>query len=369
MSVPYPYTTIEINHRIVAIDDIVRGVETGHTPFEKTTFDFIRRWFCDDQEFKLFTSGSTGDPKEIVLRRDQLRSSAELTARALDLAAGDVALVCLDTRYIAGQMMLVRSFTVGMRVLAIDPCANPFSRLDEQQLIDFAAWVPYNVYTVLWSADVNRINSLKTLIIGGAPLDLSAREQLQNCSCSCYETYGMTETLSHIALRRINGEDATTDFIALPGVVLSVDERSCLVIRVPYLTHDIITNDIVALTGTNRFQWVGRWDNIINSGGVKISPERIEKVLESVFLTINLHQRFIISGLPDDRFGSQVVLVLEGKLLDEAQKITLFEHLDAHLTNYERPKKILELPFFKETNTGKVDRRWIRNELSGQQQN
>jgi O-succinylbenzoic acid--CoA ligase len=290
--------------------------------------------------------------------------SALLTKEALDLRPGETSFVCLDTRYIAGQMMLVRSFVTGMKIVASDPTSNPFSRLSSDIPVDFVAVVPYNVYHILHSNDSLRMNSIRNMIIGGAPLEKQVAHELNAFSCACYATYGMTETISHIALQRLNGKDASDLFTTLPSITVAVDDRNCLAIRTPYLQEEIITNDIVELVASRRFRWIGRWDNIINSGGVKISPEEIEEVIESVFLRINLHRRFVISSIPDPALGHKMVLVIEGEIPDKAYEKSLFEHFQKELTVYRRPKEIWHLPFFPQTNTGKIDRNGIKKMLS-----
>lgn len=368
MTSGYPYESISINRREVTIRNIVGGTAPANSDFEKHTFTFIQSWFAGQEEFLLHTSGSTGAPKPVRLMRSQLTASAELTRKALDLRPGDHALVCLDTRYIAGQMMLVRCFVTGMKIVAVEPQANPLSAVDKNSSIDFAAFVPYHVYHILASGDTYRMSSIRNVIIGGAPLSGDATGTLSGFPSHVYLTYGMTETISHMALQRL---DNTNDgvFKALPGISLSVDGRGCLVIEAPYLDGKQITNDLVDLVGPESFRWLGRVDNVLNSGGVKISPEAIERVIESVFDRLNLHHRFVVSACSDAALGDKIVLVLESELVDEVLNETLFKQMESLLQAYSRPKKILVLPSFPETNTGKIDRLGIKKFINERPRN
>jgi o-succinylbenzoate---CoA ligase len=364
----YPYENIVINHREVLIQNIVDETVHPESDFERHTFEFIRAWFLGQEKFILHTSGSTGDPKSVILLRHQLISSAELSAEALNLRSGEIALVCLDTRYIAGKMMLVRCFVTGMQIVATEPGANPFSNLPATIRPDFAAFVPYQVYHILGSDERYSMMAIRNVIIGGAPMSHDAAVALSHFPFSVYVTYGMTETISHIALQRL-GQSNTGIFTALPGVTLSADERGCLVIDAPYLNEKQTTNDLVQMVDAKAFRWLGRLDNVINSGGVKISPESIERALESAFSKINLHHRFVVSSVPDAFLGDKIVLVIESSDIDEPLKKTLFKQMEQTLQSYSRPKKILVLPKFPETNTGKIHRLGIRKIISEQQQN
>jgi o-succinylbenzoate---CoA ligase len=355
----YPFQSIRLNKREVRLNDVLDGTILGLDDFEASTIRFIRDWFDGREEFELTTSGSTGAPKKHFIHRRQMEASARATQHALGLRSGEHALICLNTKYIAGQMMLVRSFCTGMRITAVTPSANPLVDYDGD-LIDFTAMVPYQVQSILASDDFTLLDNIRILIIGGAAASSDTINALQQYQGAAFATYGMTETISHIALRMLNGPGKSDLYEVLPGIDIEVDDRSCLVIHCPYLPTSVITNDIVQLVGTRHFQWIGRADNIINSGGVKVSPERVEEALEPVIRSLNLHNRFIVSATDDIALGNKIVFVLEAVELAESQKAVLTSTFLSILPRFEAPKSIITLSSFPMTATGKIDRLEIR---------
>lgn len=349
----YPFKDFVLNGRSIRFEAVVQGEEDAITGFEKALFLFIRQWLQGDQSFELFTSGSTGDPKAITVTRSQMIASARLTALALDLKQNQTALLCLDPSFIAGKMMIVRTFVVGMSLQVVVPTSNPLQYANGS--IDFAAMVPLQVHEIIRSNPTG-LDNVKTLIIGGGIIDNETLKLLQNTSCQCYATYGMTETISHVALRKLNGEDMSLHFTAMPGIQFGEDDRGCLVVYWDQLSKTIVTNDMVRLIDKKRFEWLGRWDNVINTGGIKINPEKLEDAVAVMFGELGLNNRFIISHLTDARLGDKVVLIIEGDissvLLSDITR--LMEHT---LSKYELPREILSCPMFVETLTGKVNRR------------
>jgi len=264
------------------------------------------------------------------------------------------ALLCLDPALIAGKMMVVRSLVTGMNLIVSEPVANPLEGLGNEP-IHFAAMVPYQVESVLKSASPASINRIEKIIVGGAPLPASLEHELQQYHTQVYATYGMTETLSHVALRRVNGPDRSPHFTALAGVRLHTDERGCLVIETPYLSEPVITNDLVALTGESKFQWLGRADHVINSGGVKIIPEMLEEKIRPVLEEAVGKRRFFIYGYPHASWGQQVTLVVEGMLANE-EKERLISSIKNDLTRFEVPKGVACVPAFAEVGNDKINR-------------
>jgi O-succinylbenzoic acid--CoA ligase len=327
---------------------------TSLSDFEKNTLNFCREWISGSNQFELQTSGSTGTPKKITATRGQMEASATMTLAALQLAPGQTSLICLDTRYIAGKMMLVRAMIGNLNIIAIEPVANPFENIRNEP-VDFIALVPYQLKSILDSEHRNQFNQIKHVIIGGAPLDDSIKKLLQNYSCQFYETFGMTETLSHIALKRINGPGKSDYFKILPGIHIRQDERACLCIQAPHLSDEIVTNDVIEMKSLDEFIWLGRFDNVINSGGVKIFPEATEKKIVIIFDKLQITNRFLIKGLPDEKWGHTVALFIEGILTPEKQ-FGLELALKGALDKFEMPRQIRFMPAFAQTPTQKINR-------------
>lgn len=353
----YPFREIWINGRRVTLDKIQDDREPVRSPFEETTFQFIREWLAGEETFGMNTSGSTGKPKSISISRAQMIASAQHTARKLNLQKHTRALVCIDTKYVAGKMMLVRALITGMRIMAVDPSANPLVRIPIDNCVQFTAFVPYQVTAILESKHPHLLNNLDKVLIGGAPLGERSREELARFQCECYETYGMTETVSHIALRLVNTAAKQPYFETLPGIDIGQDDRGCLVISADYLGEPVITNDLVEIVSPGKFLWLGRFDNVINTGGVKVLPEKIEKAMTTVFQKHNIDHRFFIAALPDERLGHKVVLVIEGVQFSSESFVPALDDVRATLSPYEFPREVYTIPSFILTETQKVDRK------------
>lgn len=343
--------TLQLNGKIYTEAMLAGGAfpSTG-TEFELTTLSFCRDWLNGLNEFQVTTSGSTGTPKTITFTREQLIASARLTQQALGLKAGMTALLCLDPSFIAGRMMIVRSIFIGMNLVAVEPSANPLNAIT--QLIDFAAFVPYQISTILNSA-IEKLKSTGIIIIGGGPVDADLEEKFSILGSSkVYTTFGMTETLTHIALRQLHPERETF-FTALPGVSVTTDTRDCLVIQAPHLPEVIVTNDVVELYDESRFTWLGRIDNVINTGGVKVNPEHIEQTIRP--LIIPYAPSYFIGSMPDAAFGERIVLVLEGAIVKDTDE--LLAAIRACVPKFAVPKAVYFLPSFIYTPTGKINRK------------
>lgn len=349
---------VNLNGIIYNLDQLKSGsFKSNLNSFELSTLNFCHDWLTGRQEFQLQTSGSTGAPKIITITRKQMEASASLTIKALKLRPDYTALVCLDTKYIAGQMMLVRCLTHGMNIIAVDPSANPFEKINSSLSIDFAAFVPYQIQTILNSSNSTRLSELKCAIIGGAPLDLIIKNGLQFYGCRFYATYGMTETISHVALQQLNGEQAQVYFEVLDGINISKDERECLVIQASYLTSEkIITNDLVEIIDEKKFRWLGRWDNVINSGGVKVVPETVELAVQEIFDSLKLTNQFFVAGLPDEKLNQKVALIVEGSSFTNDTQWNIEKELEEKIGRYERPKELKFIGNFMRTENGKVKR-------------
>lgn len=351
----YSFPSILINGREVKLNDILDKSAAALSKFETSTFSFIQNWFGPADTFIQQTSGSTGTPKPITIGRQQMIASAQLTQQALQLQPGDTALVCLDTEFIAGKMMIVRSLVADMKIMAVNPALNPFRELPVDASIDFTALVPYQLHEILQSFQAHRLNSIKNILVGGAALSGETRKNLSKFSSRIYATYGMTETVSHIALQAINGPLASEYFALLPGITINVDDRGCLEISAPYLGEKVVTNDIVEIKNASKFKWLGRADNIINSGGIKIIPEKIEAEIQKLFNRLKIENRFFLSSISDPALGNKLILLIEGNLppwVIENIKLSLQENLSRH----EIPKEYYANIDFVLTKNGKINR-------------
>lgn len=303
--------------------------------FEQSVGDFLLDWFDDKSYIDMYTSGTTGEPKSIRIEKDAMVQSAIATGDFFDLQPGARVLHCLPANYVAGKMMFVRSFILGFDMDFVAPNSHPLEHNDEKY--DFAAMVPLQAKN-----SIDKLSKIKKIIIGGVKIHKSLEQELIKLPIEIYETYGMTETITHIAAKKVGVEAFTT----LPHVTVSVNENQCLEIVAKNIgTEKIVTNDIVKLISDTQFIWLGRFDNVINSGGIKIMPEQVESKLSTL-----IPRRYFVNGAPDDTLGEKVVLYVEGEAMDIDH--TVFDVLD----KYEKPKEVVFIPKFKETATGKIMR-------------
>ncbi|MGV3561415.1 AMP-binding protein [Larkinella arboricola] len=330
--------------------------------YEAKAVRFCRAWLSGQSSFTLHTSGSTGTPKPITLSRSQMAASARLTGQTFGLQAGDRALACLNVDYIAGVMMLVRGLELALELTVVEPASNPLQTFDAHaDSFAFAAFVPLQMQTLLDQGghSLPILNRMKAILVGGAAVDQTLASRLHAIEAPVFSTYGMTETVSHIAVRRINGPDQTELFRALEGVEIGVDNRSCLFIKAAATDYQTVqTNDVVELLDHRYFRLLGRADSIINTGGVKIQPERVEEVVAGVLAQEYIQGRFFVYGVPDERLGQQVVLFLETENeWPESRMEAVKNAVRQKLGPYAVPKKILALREFRETPTGKIDKK------------
>jgi O-succinylbenzoic acid--CoA ligase len=313
--------------------------------WQHAIYNFLKNWFDDSETITVHTSGSTGQPKSIQLTKSAMRNSARMTNAFFGLNSSITALLCLPANYIAGKMMLVRAIEGKFNLLTVEPKGNPFENL--QQAIDFTAITPFQLQ---YSLEEIKKLEIKKMIVGGAKINSETEADVQQFSTAIYETYGMTETCSHIALRAVNGQNKSDYFKVLNGVSIRTNENDCLFIKAPHLLEDeIVTNDIVGLIDNERFQLKGRFDNIINSGGVKLNPELIEQKLETL-----ISVPYFISSKPDSALGNKVILVIQSSSFTPEKEAELMETIDATLEKYERPKEIIYIPQFCYSATNKL---------------
>lgn len=337
-----------------APEDISRLVAEGAGNCPPALWDlylFLNEWFDASPVITVHTSGSTGVPKGLVVRKDRMMQSARLTCEFLNLQAGDTALLCMNLRYIGAMMMVVCSLVAGLNLVVRPASGHPLS--DVEVPLKFAAMVPLQVYNTLRvPAERKRLEHTDILIIGGGAVDDSLEAELKTIPIAAYSTYGMTETLSHIALRRLNGEAASKCYYPFPSVELSLSAENTLIVKAPLICDDVLqTNDIACLCSDGGFTIAGRKDNVINSGGIKIQAEEMENRLQP-FIPVP----FAVTAVPDPRLGQALTLLIAGK----PDIKELENKLQAVLETYYRPKHIFITELIPQTENGKIDRTGCR---------
>jgi O-succinylbenzoic acid--CoA ligase len=333
---------------------------------------FKALWDSGQELFTIHTSGSTGQPKLIELHRNQMIASARMTAKAFDLQEGDTAFCCLNIDYIAGMMMLVRAFEIGMDLMVVEPSANPFLGNEKHLYLlnsnrgrNFFAFVPLQIQAILDETPMlgEILNSAKAIIIGGASVNEVVLEKIQKIYRPVYATYGMTETITHIAIKRLNGAEKDDFFNTLDGVDIKLSNDNCLMIKSKAIGNEwITTNDVAEIINGSSFILHGRIDNVINSGGVKIQLEKIEKVGEGILRKLQINALYFVFSLPDEKLGERLVLIVQqGEKMPlssatDAMKIDIIKAFKEILPKFEVPKEVFFVEKMIETPTGKIDK-------------
>lgn len=313
--------------------------------YEQVIGDFLIDWLNEKTYVDVQTSGSTGIPKTIRLDKQAMVHSALATGDFFGVSVGDSALHCLPSNFIAGKMMLVRAMILGLELDLVAPKSNPLKKI--KQSYDFCAMVPLQV-----EKSFEQLAMIKKLIVGGAPPSKQLIKSLQNVATKVYATYGMTETITHIAAKPLNHSiKENNHYHTLPNISIEKDHRNCLVIDAPRIhPKKIITNDVVEIISENKFNWLGRYDNVINSGGIKLYPEQIEEKLSTL-----ISERFFVAGQADEKLGQKLILVIEAIEVDKEAILQQCKEVPK-LSKFEVPKKIYTIEKFSETASGKVQR-------------
>lgn len=318
--------------------------------------DFLIDWFNKESFVEVKTSGSTGNPKIIQLQKVHMINSAKATGDYFNLPEKTTALLCMSPNYIAGKMMLVRALSLGWHLDIVEPTSHPIKNIEKQY--DFSAMVPMQLYNSL--ADIHKI---KKLIVGGGTISEDMMSKIQHIKTEVFATYGMTETITHIAVKKLNNfksviasETKQSNYTILPNIRISLDNRGCLIIDTPKISEEkVITNDLAELISSKEFKWLGRFDTIINSGGIKLIPEQIEEKLSAI-----IKNRFFVAGKRDNILGEKLILVIEGN--EDNNMLKQVKNLQT-LSKYEILKEIYFLDKFIETETGKVNRTETLNRI------
>ncbi len=304
---------------------------------------FLEEWYNEKDYIIAHTSGSTGAPKNICLSKSDMIKSAIATCKYFGITEKSKLLLPLSPNYIAGKMMIVRAIISGAEIFIETPSNNPIKK--DYGVIDLVPIVPSQISSLIQSPYTKNI---KNVIIGGGAIPINLEKEVIKSRLNCYATYGMTETCSHIALRKII--DGNELYESLPGYSYNVDNRQCLMVYAPGFTFKkIITNDIVELVDSTHFKWIGRWDNVINSGGIKIFPEEIEKLLSNI-----IHVPFYITSTSDEKWGEVVTLYIESTNINISR---LTADIKKVLRNhFYIPKRIIPVKRFNRTSSGKIIR-------------
>ncbi|MEL0456573.1 AMP-binding protein [Flavobacteriaceae bacterium SZ-1-7] len=346
------YTNVHLKFKLDGLsykyDDLMEiaysYVKEGE-PYQQDLGNFLLDWLDRHDYVVVKTSGSTGKPKSIKIKKQAMVNSAIATGDFFNLQPGDKVLNCLPSNFIAGKMMIVRAIMLGLELDMTEPAALPL--IDYEKDYTFCAFTPMQLKNF-----AKYLQSIKVAIVGGGMVSKPIIESIKDKKPLVYETYGMTETVSHIAVKKLNnfsGSESieTSYFNTLPDITVSQDERNCLVIDAPQLSDKkIVTNDVVKLHSNTSFEWLGRYDNVVNSGGIKLFPEQIEKKLQN-----KIKGEFFIASKPDDTLGEKLILVMEAK--EDNLDRSIFDVLD----KYEKPKEVIVVPKFKETSSGKIHRK------------
>ena len=341
-------TKIRVEGRIYGPADIAHL--RGRGAALEDLADFLEEWFASGSTVQVQTSGSTGTPKVMQVEKARMEASARMTCSFLGLRAGDRALLCMPLKYIGAKMVVVRSIVWGLDLYCVSASSHPLRTLGFAP--DFLAMTPAQVYSSLENEDeAALLEATGHNIIGGGAIDARLGQRLLSFPNHVWSTYGMTETLSHIALRRLNGPEASDWYSPFEGVSLRLTDEGALAIHAPAVCADeLVTNDIAELRDDGRFRILGRRDNVINSGGVKIQIEAVEAQLLPV-----MPCAFQITAAPDEHYGEAVVMLAEGQG-DAAELEAQFGVLHA----YSRPKRIFFVPELPRTGSGKPDRAHAR---------
>lgn len=327
----------------------------------KPLYRFIGQWLDESQVVRLQTSGSTGKPKIISAPKKALVASAQATASFFCFRRGDTILLCLPADFIAGKMVVVRALVSGLNLLALPPSLDPLQRLGDVK-VKMAPLVPMQLERLFdgscpESDIVEILSRIENILVGGTALNSLLYKNLEYyapiCGCACYVSYGMTETYSHVGLQMVGESAKEKLFTAMDGVSFAVDGEARLIVSAPHLGIDrLVTNDIVRLQSATQFELLGRADNVINSGGLKIYPEKVEEKLGEFFQ----NYRYFIHGVTDPVMGQAVTLFIESSPSKSAEFAKLSPKIRAVVGEYEVPRRIICIERFHLTSSGKIER-------------
>ena len=320
--------------------------------WKEVTFNTVLNIVAGSGGIAAFTSGTTGPPKKLTISKRDLVNSARLTAETFNLHEGDRTLLCLPCNFIAGKMMFVRAMALGLDLHVIDPRGSVLDNLKVTDRFKFAPMVPLQLYRAIQQDKARVEEQFEMVLLGGGPVSEALMEDLQGLSTKVFQSYGSTETVTHVALRKLNGPDRNERYAALGKVHFGRDPRGCLVVYTPHLSvKQHITNDLIVLHDETHFTWLGRYDNVILSGGKKIFPEQLEAKTAGLLPFPHYFKAF-----PDPELGQAVMLVLATDRPQDEVMPEVLETLMANLDPHEWPRRVQALDHIEMTSGGKVKR-------------
>lgn len=331
------------------IEEIIEGIKNKDVEANgliEDVLNFLIMWNSKANRFPIMSSGTTGDVKEMIFLKEALIASAKITLATFGLKKGDLVLQALPLTFVAGKMMLLRAIIGKLKLKIVLPTANPIKDLKDNYT--FSAFTPHQLKTILIESP-EKINLFSTLIIGGSKVDSNLENKLTSFNTTFYETFGMSETLTHVAIRQLNGEKKSLYFKILDGFDWDITTNDCLQVSAEHIKDSpIITKDLIERIDEDHFLWLGRVDNVINTGGIKVYPETIERKLSA-----SIKQPFIISKRKDDKLGEKVIIYFEEihRKYFETNPPAFLE-----LSVFERPKEINFIDNFPRNNNGKIIR-------------
>ncbi|MDE6696674.1 MAG: AMP-binding protein [Muribaculaceae bacterium] len=322
--------------------------------------EFEHIWHDESEYVECFTSGSTGKPKEIRLSKEFMRESAKRTNKFFEISRESRLHTCLDFIYIASKMMAVRADVASCKLTSEIPSSRPLGGVAKDEKIDLLSVVPAQMEWILDASD--KWSGIKHILIGGSAIPPMLRRRIALSGYDAWETYGMTETASHIALRKVDEEDAP--FATLEGISVEVNSEGCLRITLPN-GETLVTNDLAEIVGENSFHILGRADNCVISGGIKIIPEELERRL-GAFVAFD----YCLSSVPDKKWGEKLVMVVESAkgnipedLIKEAVGVRLRQYRKILDLGVKAPKDVVCISEFPRTSNGKIDRKGLKKLL------
>lgn len=352
------YSTLTINGETFSAKALLEKsrrtiLDPAQPEWYRNIFEFILDWLEKDG-IEVTTSGTTGKPSTMIFPKSAFVASAKRTIGFFNLNPGDRVLMCLPTKYIAGKMMIARALVGGLDLLITQPKTDPWEEWSGPA--KFVPVVPLQLKSLLNHPEKHGL--FETILVGGATIDHALERKLQRFGPTVFQSFGMTETLTHIAVRRVNGENPSGSYRVLDGFYLTTDKESRLIVKGESLSEPVYTNDVVTLEDEKHFRWHGRYDDVINSGGIKIFPEDVETEIAGM-----IYRRFFIAGLPDKELGQKVVLIMEGKPMEESCVEALHNRIKMKVEKHHAPKEIRFFEEFPETESGKIKRKGILKEL------